>query len=166
VTAVTSLGGSSYRLTLADSITTLPAVPFAAEVVLPIPSEVVWAPIHAGSVGVAKCFQTVQLYNQYDTAFYNYLGTWTNRDATEELLYVPIVVQTGLGWGLSPWGSSAWGDPATYISTPMRIGVPRQHRIAEELNVKYTHSVAKETFNLLSMAVTFVGSGEGTTRIR
>lgn len=166
VTAVTALGGTSYRITLADLITTLPAVPFAAEVVLAISSEVVWAPVTAGSVGVSKSFQTIQLYNQLDAAYYNYLGTYSNRDTDVEMVFVPVPIQTTLGWGSMPWGTSPWGSPGSSKSTPLRIFVPRQHRIAEELFVRYTHAVAKETFNILSMAVTFTGGGEGTTRVR
>lgn len=164
VMSVTTLAPTSFRLVLSDLLT-LPATPFAASVFLPITAEVLYVE-NGGTVAITKRYLDLQLFMEYDFANTHKIATYTNRDPSSEQITYTIPLYGGLGWGLAPWGSSPWGSPSVAKSTPLRIVIPQQHRLAEELYIQYTHSVAKERFDIVSLSVTLQPSSSRTTRVR
>jgi hypothetical protein len=165
VSSVTTLGATSFRLVLADLITTLPTVPFSAAVNIPIDSEVLYTE-SGNTVGLTKNYMYAQLYYESEYVSETKLGFFTNRESDEETITIAGTISSGLGWGDMTWGSDPWGSASASTSIPKRVFVPKQHRMAEELNIRFSHKIAKETFNIMSMAITMRPATEVTARVR
>lgn len=192
ITAVTALGGSSYRIDLEDLLSVVLTSPaglggFAgllgfmglavndgtisagggtveATIALPIESRIRWVPEDLQNPGVSKQFTFLQLYFEDDLAFTHRVGFRTDANATETFVD-DLKVARVLGWGQNPWGDAPWGDDALRRSTPIRTVIPRTHQRCRAISVVHEHKIAAERFALINLALTARQIGERTTRV-
>lgn len=173
VKSVVDNGSNSFTLTLDDDLSSvLPTPSFSASVLISIDSVVQWAPIFGQSVGLTKFFEHAQIYMEGNNALTNLVSTTTNRDGTKQTIKYPVTT-SGFGWGDDSsnadedgWGDgdSEWGDPISQQSHPISWDIPLYHRMAEELNIEYEHKIAKESFDILQLSVSFSTGSETTSR--
>jgi hypothetical protein len=151
ITGITSLGGSSYRINLANGdeqfFTT-----GAATITVSVNSVIRWMPQACGDVAALKDFQQIQVYPEYDTATSVEFGFYS--DDLPTLLYVDPIKFGTQGWGLSEWGDD-WGDEGIRASSPSRVEVPNQYKVCRALTLEFTHKIAQETFTLAGIAYDF-----------
>lgn len=162
ITAVTSLGGSSYNLSF-NTTTNVEALD-ALQMYSSYKCTIELAPFHAGLVGRMKQFAIFLLHfrdaavSKLDIAFRGQsfqeaeYTTWSASDPSPD----------GGGWGLDPWGSFAWGnqdsislDTGSISNEPVRIYVTREHQRSTYIKPVIEHEQAAEPFKLqaLSFAV-------------
>lgn len=151
ITSVTSLGGSSYSVTLGNGDEKFFASG-AASVSLPITSLITLQPEAADDVAVLKQFPEIQFYLESDSATSQDIAFFSDIDPVPE--YVDSIVNDKSGWGDASWGDSEWGDDYK-TSTPLRVTVPRDYQKCRALSVMYKHSIALENFVIAGLAYNF-----------
>lgn len=150
VTAVTALGGTSYRLQLQTN-PALSAVPFAATLEIPVKTRIEWAPETLKDPSSLKQFVEAAVFFEEDGALRHTLGFKTNLSPAE-LFVSDFAVSAAAGWGTEPWGNFPWGG-SPLRATPARSYVPRGYQIASELSVIYRSLRAREWHDVLGMSV-------------
>lgn len=158
---VTSLGGTSYEVTLDRLDSRFSAA--AATVFLNIPSEVAWAPVSIGDTSMQKQFSRAQIYFDADRGIRHYMGFASDLLPGEEFLS-KVIRTSSFGFGLSPWGPSPWGDGAPSSSSIVRSAVPVKFQRARALTVLYRHSLGNASFIINQMAVQTRVVSERTVR--
>lgn len=147
--AVTSLGGTSYRVTMDRNSSWSVA---AATISLGIPSLIAWAPETAGDPSLMKQFSRIQLYFQRDRSVRNRVGFVS--DVFGGLPIWTSNFQNGVfGFGLGQWGPTPWGDEGLLPSTVVRVVVPRPAQKCRGLTVYYEHKLAKASFLIDQLAI-------------
>lgn len=132
-------------------------------------SLIVTSPITLGDSSRGKRFQECSLMFRTKSATRLDISFKTNLiDQSGTTNWVTTL--SAEGWGTSPWGLFAWGLPggidATYTTQKnqhVRLYVPREAHRANYLQVKTTHSVASEVFDLQSLSLMVYAYGTETT---
>lgn len=151
IASVTDNGSDSYTIELDQELSGVTTG--ACVLSTPITSRIRWVPEEAGNPTTSKHFTYAQVYMEENTATENRIGTFTNAVSDSEITNT-ITIEPDRGWGLTPWGLTPFGDHQAMQATPLRVPIPRQHQRAQTLSVIYTHAVAKENFNILSLGIT------------
>jgi len=159
ITAVLSLGGTSYRVTCEEQLPALQTG--AAFVALPIPMEIEWKPEAVGNPAVEKLFLEDQKYLEDEGARHFQVGF--NSDSVPQLNFYTRELQLQeSGWGLTGWGSNPWGDADPSRAPILRTIVPTQYGRCRALSSHLKHSWAKERVSILAQALVFRQTTEKT----
>lgn len=119
------------------------------EVFKAIKTEIQWNPLHFGDPSAQKQFSrgTIILdQNNFTQATVSY-----SSDLSQG--FVPIVKK---GKGVGYWSSGNWGDTDLYWGgngndVPIMSIIPREKQRGRYLNVKFEHSIARESFRILGV---------------
>jgi hypothetical protein len=160
VMAVTSLGGTSYRLTLREKLPTL--VTGSATVAMPIVSTIRMKPEIGGNAAVLKKNLKVQWYMQDESAVHADLAFAT--DIQSDVKYYPVELKRTRGFGFLPFGSAPFGCPDDPPAKIFASEVPPQYAQSRSFSSIFRHSFARECFKLLNVSLTLRVMSEKTTQ--
>ena len=122
----------------------------AAIVQLPIDMFIEWV-VTGANPNLQTQFAECSVYPQ-DEGGTHQLAFHSDQQATWE--YVdPIRIPKGKGWGSVPWGSSPWGSSNPGRGSTVSTALPRNHQHGRVLDVRYENHYARESVDILMMAV-------------
>jgi hypothetical protein len=159
IKTVTDLGGNSYALVF--RATTNLAVSDSLDLYKAYETEVVFAPFHAGQVGLMKQYAQLQIHTRTKSVTrleitfsgYSYGGSEvTTWDAS-------AVSGTASGWGLFPWGFEPWGEQdaidiaqETEPAPPIRMWIPQFQQRNTYLKTRLVHNEAGESMDIQALS--------------
>lgn len=135
-----------------DAVTGKLEVPFIANDVVHYKAykkDVQWAPFFAGDVSLLKQASEGTLIFLSDDFSIAKMGY--SSDLSPDFQFVQFERLGDGSWGKFVWGAHTWGGEGT--SVPLRTYVPRGKQRCRYINVRFTHEVARETFQLYGMSL-------------
>lgn len=126
--------------------------PGAADVYVPIATEVQWVPADAQNPGYLKQFREVTLLFR-SAAFNSIAVNFSTNSSSSETTNIVIPQFEGT-WGGFPWGELPWGG-ALGGQQPLRTLVPLEKQRASWLNVSVTSSQAFTSFSLAGISIIY-----------
>ena len=155
---VENAGSGQFLLTFAKVTNLTPTL--TVQLYANIPSAMVMAPYHGGTVGLGKQFAQIQLHtrsNNISRIKLTFRGAYFG--GSEESEWLDTRVLTSGGWGLAPWGFFSWGQAdlldAKVVTEPapiVRIYVPLFQQRNTFIQAVMNHQEAAESMDIQTIS--------------
>jgi hypothetical protein len=135
-----------------DAVTGRVEIPFIANEIVHYKAykkDVQWAPYSEGDVSLLKQAREGTLIFLSDDFSIAKMGY--SSDLSPDFEFVQFERLGDGSWGKFVWGAHTWGGEGT--SVPLRTFIPRGKQRCRYVNVRFTHEVARETFQLYGMSL-------------
>jgi len=159
IRSVENIGNDQFLVTFAKVPNLSPLL--ATQLYVNIPSTVVMAPFHGGTVGLGKQFAQIQLHtrsNNISRIKLTFQGQSLGGSQEAEWTETKVTGPTA-GWGFAPWGLIGWGQAdlldAKVVTEPapvVRIYVPLFQQRNTFIQAVMNHQEAAESLDIQTIS--------------